>query len=353
VITIYPIPQQLLTSPYLDQLYDPLAGQPDLRIRRIGFRAAVVELLAGRADARIAHWHFFDELTQRPALSATAARTLAFIALIRLLRARGVGLVWTAHNSEPHELRHARWAARAYQAMFGQAHAVIAHSAAAAALLRARYGAGPPLSVIPHGAYVGLYGPRRDKRASRAQLGLPEAGFVALALGTLRPYKGLEILLEAWQGGAGRLLIAGAAKDTGYATLLAARAAAIPGVDFRPQFVPDQALPTWLAAADVLVLPYRKLLTSGVLLWALSYGVPVVAPDVAPVRELVIDGRAGFLFTPADPTALRAALARARAHPDLAALGEAAYAAALPFAWPAIAAQTAALYRRVAAELRG
>jgi len=348
VITIYPIPQQLLTSPYLDQLYDPLAGQPDLHVRRIGFRTAVAELLAGRADTPIAHWHFFDELTQRPALPATAARTLAFIALIRLLRARGVGLVWTAHNSEPHELRHPRWAARAYETMFGQAHAVIAHSAAAATLLRAHYGERAPVSVIPHGSYVGLYGPRRDKRTSRAELGLPDAGFVALALGTLRPYKGLEILLEAWQGGAGRLLIAGAAKDADYATMIAARAAATPGVDFRPQFVPDRALPTWLAAADVLVLPYRKLLTSGVLLWALSYGVPVIAPDVAPVRELVAEGRAGFLFTPTDPAALRAALERARTHPDLAALGEAAYATALPFAWPAIAAQTAALYRHIA-----
>lgn len=352
MITIYPIPHQLATSPYLDQLYAPLARRADLQVRRAGFRPAVAALLRG-PDTRIAHWHFFDELTQRPSRLATAARTLGFVGLIRLMRARGAGLVWTAHNIEPHELRHPCWATRAYEAMFGQAHAVIAHSAAAADLLRSRYGDRAPIAVIPHGSYVGLHGPRRDKRASRVELGLPGAGFVALALGTLRPYKGLEVLLEAWSGMEGRLIIAGEVKDPAYAAEIAARAAAAPGVEFRPAFVPDSALPTWLAAADVVVLPYRKLLTSGVLLWALSYGVPAIAPDVPPVRELVAEGREGFLFAPADAASLRAALERAAAHPNLAALGEAAYAAALPFDWHAIAEQTAALYLRVAGELRG
>ena len=352
MITIYPIPHQLLTSPYLDQLYAPLAARTNMRVRRVGFRPSVAALLRGGTGRRIAHWHFFDELTQRPAPAATAARTLAFIALIRVLRARGVGLVWTAHNIEPHELRHPQWAARAYGTVFSQAHAVIAHSHAAAELLRARYGDRAPITVIPHGSYVGLYGPRRDRATSRAELGMPREGFVALGLGTLRPYKGLELLLSAWQGLDGRLIIAGQAKDPAYSAAIAARAAVLPSVDFRPIFVPDHALPTWLAAADVIVLPYRKLLTSGVLLWALSYGVPVVAPDVPPVRELVREGREGFLFAPNDPAALRAALERARACPDLAALGEAAYAVALRFDWRTIAGQTAMLYQRVAEQLR-
>ena len=353
MITVYPIPHQLLTSPYLDQLYGPLAQYTDLAVRRVGFRSTVVALLRSGAGARIAHWHFFDELTQRPSHLATAARTLAFVALIRRLRAQGVGVGWTAHNLEPHELRHAQWARRAYEAMLTGAHAVIAHSAAAAGLLRARYGGCAPITVIPHGAYVGLYGPRRDKDASRTELGLGSAEFVALCLGTLRPYKGVELLLDAWRGCAGRLVIAGQVKDCDYAAAIARRAAITPGVDFRPAFVPDAALPTWFAAADVVVLPYRKLLTSGVLLWALSYGVPVIAPDLAPVRELVAEGREGFLFAPGDALALRAALERARAHPDLKMLGEAAYATACRFDWPTIAGQTAALYRCVAERLQG
>jgi glycosyltransferase involved in cell wall biosynthesis len=343
---IYPIPRQLITSPYLDQLYRPFEDWPDCRLRRVPFAQALRELLLGR-QPQIAHWHFFDELTQRPSRLATAARTLAFMALLKLLRWRGVKLVWTAHNLEPHELRHPRWAERAYQAMFQHAHTVIAHSHAAADLLRSRYSTATPIQVIPHGAYVGLYGPRQPKNASRAALGLPAEGFIALNLGTLRPYKGLELLLQAWDTSAGRLVIAGGVKDAAYAAQLRTQAHPLAGVDLRLNFVPDAELPIWLGAADVVVLPYRKLLTSGILLWALSYGVPVVAPDVAPVRELIREGEQGFLFAANDPASLRAALGRAAAHPDLAALGERAYQTALPFDWPGIAAKTATVYRAV------
>lgn len=348
LLHIYPIPRQLTTSPYLDQLYAPFDQWPDVVIRRVPFKHAVREIIRKR-ERIIAHWHFFDELTQQPAALTTAVRTMAFIAGLRVLRARGAKLVWTAHNLEPHELRHPRWAERAYRTMFEQAHAVIAHSQAAATLLRSRYHAAAPITVIPHGAYVGLHGPRRAKAASRAALGLPVAGLIALNLGTLRPYKGLELLLEAWSGfaGAGRLLVAGGVKDAAYATALRHQASPINNVDLRLDFVPDADLPTWFGAADVVVLPYRKLLTSGILLWALSYGVPVVAPDVAPVRELISEGVQGFLFTPNDPNSLRNALQRAAAYPDLAALGEAAYQTALPFDWPSIAARTAAVYREV------
>ncbi len=346
-ITVYPIPHQLLTSPYLDQLYAPMANAPGLTIRRIGFRSTLQELLLQRS-ARIAHWHFFDELTQVPAAWQTAARTIAFMGLLRTLRLRGVQQIWTAHNIEPHELRHPAWANRAYIAMLRTANAVIAHSQAAADLLRRRYAVQAAIHVIPHGSYVGLHGPRRDRRESRAQLGLPADEFIALNLGTFRPYKGLELLLDAWQDMPGQLLIVGGAKDQAYASQLKARAALQPNIRVQPQFVPDADLPLWFAAADVIVLPYRKLLSSGILLWALSYGVPVVAPAVAPVQELISEGQQGFLFAPESLEELRAALWRAINHPQLSALGERAYQAALPFDWPTIAAKTAALYRAVA-----
>lgn len=343
---IYPIPRQLTTSPYLDQLYAPFDAWPDLDIRRVPFRQAIRQLLGGSGQ-RVAHWHFFDELTQQPSSLGTMTRTLTFMTLLRAMRWRGTRLVWTAHNIEPHELRHPRWAERAYLTMFQYADMVLAHSDAAAALLRARYAPATPIRVIPHGAYVGLHGPRLPKATSRTALGLPTEAFVALNLGTLRPYKGLELLLEAWQGLTGYLLIAGGVKDAAYAEQLQRRAAPLAGVDLRLNFVPDADLPLWFGAADVVVLPYRKLLTSGILLWALSYGVPVVAPDVPPVRELVREGQQGFVFAPNDATALHAALRRAASHADLAALGEQAYQTALPFDWPTIASKTATVYRQL------
>jgi glycosyltransferase involved in cell wall biosynthesis len=349
-VRVYPLPPQLLTSPYMDQLYGPMAGLAGLEVRRTRPRHAVPELLLGRGP-RILHLHFFDELTQRRGRAQTAARSLAFLALLAGLRARGVRLVWTAHNLAPHELHHPGWGFLVYRTVIRWSDRVIAHSQAARAALEARYGAIPHAAVVPHGSYIGLYGPPRPRAAARAALGLPPKGRLLLCLGALRPYKNIEGLIDAFAGlppdTRGTLLIAGQPKSAGYAAELEARAAAVPGALLRPALVPDADLPDYLGAADALVLPYRSLLTSGVLLWALSYARAVVAPAFGPVCELVADGREGLLFEPGRPDALRGALARALAHPDLDALGRAGLAVAERFPWAEIARRTAEIYREV------
>jgi glycosyltransferase involved in cell wall biosynthesis len=321
-----------------------------IAVRRGRPRYELPALLLG-GGPRILHLHFFDELTQRPGYWQTAARSLLFLALLRLLRLRGARLIWTAHNLQPHETYHAGWGYLVYRYVARWSDTVIAHSHAARAALEAHYGGLPNCMVIPHGSYIGLYGPPRDPAASRAALGLPSNGRVLLNLGTLRPYKGIEDLLTAFArlpaSERGTLLIAGAPKDRAYAAAIERQAAALPGVRLHARFIPDEQLPVYLAAADVVVLPYHALLTSGVLLWALSYARPVVAPAFGAVRELIRDGRSGFLFTPGDRDALRDTLARALAHPDLDGLGQAALAVAQAFAWPKIAAMTASCYRAI------
>lgn len=344
-ITIYPIPRLLATNPYLDLLYAPFAAWPDVQIARQPFAQTLRHgLLHG--GQRVLHWHFFDELTQQPSQAVTALRSMSFIALLRLLALRGAKLVWTAHNLEPHELRYPQWAQRCYQAMAHAAEQIIVHSQAAAQLLDQRYQVAAKTNVIAHGSYIGVYGQPLEQAAAREQLQLMPEGFVALNLGTLRPYKGVELLLEAWSAELGRLLIVGAAKDQRYADQLHQQATN-PSITLRPQFIADALLPAWFAAADVVVLPYRKTLTSGMLLAALSYATPVVAPDLPPVRELIRDGENGFLFEANDVASLRAALHRAAAHPDPQALRQNALQTVQALDWGQIANQTAAVYRRL------
>lgn len=354
MIHVYSLPPQLLNSPYLDQLYGAVQiidSTVGVRVHRVRPRYAVPALLRGHGP-RILHVHFFDELTQRHSRLQTIARSLGFMALLSSLQMRGVQIIWTAHNLEPHELYHPQLGFLVYRWMARHSAAIIVHSQAGHTMLESRYG---PLSrsvVIPHGSYIGLYGSPRDRVESRVALGLPTHGRVLLNLGTLRPYKGLEDLLVAFarlpEKQRGRLLIVGATKDASYAAALQRQAQAVTGASLYQHFVPDSEVPTYLAAADVMVLPYHTLLTSGILLWALSYGRPVVAPAFGPVRELVHEGQQGFLFTPGDPMSLEAALQRALAHPDLDTLGKAGLAVAQQFDWPTIARQTADLYQQVA-----
>ena len=350
MIRIYSLPPQLLNSPYLDQLYGAMTNA-DVTVRRIRPRYAVPEMLRTRGP-RILHIHFFDELTQRHSQLQTAGRSLGFLALLEALRRMGVGIVWTAHNLEPHELYHPQWGFTVYRWVARHSNAVIAHSSAARDALESYYGPLAHCAIIPHGSYIGLYGPMRDRVQSRTALGLPTEGCVFLNLGTLRPYKGLEDFVAAFaalpETARGTLLIAGATKDPAYAASLQHQMHTIPGAHFHQRFVPDSQVPTYLAAADVVVLPYHSLLSSGMLLWALSYGRPVVAPAFGPVREIVQEGVQGFLFTPGDQASLEAALGRALAHPDLQVLGQAALKVAHRFDWPSIARQTVEVYYHVA-----
>ena len=100
-------------------------------------------------------------------------------------------------------------------------------------------------------------------------------------------------------GPGARLLIAGRPRGGASTTRLAAAAAADRRIRLPLRFVPDDELQVWLRAADVVVLPFRDILTSGSAILALSFGRPVVAPALGCLPETV--PTAGVLYDPDAP----------------------------------------------------
>jgi D-inositol-3-phosphate glycosyltransferase len=74
------------------------------------------------------------------------------------------------------------------------------------------------------------------------------------------------------------------------------------------RYIPTSEVPAYYSAADVVVLPYRKIYQSGVLLMAMSYGKPVVASDIEGMTEIITDGVNGYLFVSGDAQSLSAKL---------------------------------------------
>lgn len=70
------------------------------------------------------------------------------------------------------------------------------------------------------------------------------------------------------------------------------------------RYIPDEETLYFYAAADLVVLPYKKIYQSGVLLMAMSLGVPVVASDLPGMCEVVKDEQNGFLFKSEDAESL-------------------------------------------------
>jgi glycosyltransferase involved in cell wall biosynthesis len=257
-------------------------------------------------------------------------------------------VVLTAHDVLPREAQPGQRSGliRAYH----RADAVVVHSEHGARRLREEVGLDPArIHVIPHGAFDHLADPARTPPAALpAELAeVDPRRPVVLCFGLVRPYKGVDVLLDAWrQVDGAELWIVGRPQ----VDLAALRRAAGPTVRFVPRFVTDGEAAAVFARADAVVLPYREIDQSGVLFTALAFGRPLVLTEVGGFPELAPTG-AARLVPPGDADALAAALADVVADPaERARMGAAAArAAATTYAWTTVADAHRRLYESLIA----
>jgi glycosyltransferase involved in cell wall biosynthesis len=252
-------------------------------------------------------------------------------------------LVLTAHDLLPREARPGQ--ARAQRRLYDAIDALVVHSEYGRAHLIDALGVAPgKVHVIHHGAFEHLT--RQPVQAPLPPELPPVKGPVAMFFGLLRPYKGIETLLEAWRGIDGaQLWIVGYPRMN----LGALRTLAPPSVHFVPRFVSDPELAACFSQADLIVLPYsrtERFDQSGVLATALAFGKPSIVSDIGGLSEIAATG-AARLIPPDDPDALHWALVKLFADP--AARQRVAIAAQQaaqgPYSWDTAAHATLALYR--------
>jgi glycosyltransferase involved in cell wall biosynthesis len=142
---------------------------------------------------------------------------------------------------------------------------------------------------------------------ARRQLGLN--GNIALFFGHVRPFKGLDIALNAWRELKSEvtLVVAGEAWWKGEKEYRAL-AHGHTNVKFDFRFIPDAEIATYFAAADVVLAPYRIEAQSGVALTAFHFARPVIATSVGGLPEIIEEGVNGMLVPPEDPAALARAI---------------------------------------------
>jgi glycosyltransferase involved in cell wall biosynthesis len=292
---------ELFTAPFVHGDVPPAAGYA---VRECFYRHAPRG--RGRRAARLAS-HIPDMLrAARYRQHVTHFQWLAVQPLdVHLIRAFARPRVLTAHDVLPREPGLGRRAAQ--RRLYERVDAVVVHSEHGRERLVGELGVAPArVHLIPHGVL---------RPAGDAPLPpeLPPTDLpVALCFGLLRPYKGLDVLMEAWRGIEGaELWIVGAARmDT--APL---RAAAPSGVRFVERYVSEGEAAALFRRADLAVLPYREIDQSGVLFTALGAGVPLVLSAVGGFPEIGAQG-AAEMVAPGDAAGLHDALARLLADPE-------------------------------------
>jgi glycosyltransferase involved in cell wall biosynthesis len=180
------------------------------------------------------------------------------------------------------------------------------------------FGVQPALvTVIPYGINNAIRDTSLTTTDAKHELGILDREKTILFFGNIAPYKGLEYLIAAFkrlleQGESYRLIIAGRPKDCDrYWTAIR------DGINdeiqsgrilLKAEFIPDDDTEVYFKAADVAVLPYTRIYQSGVLFLAHSFGLPVIAADVGSLKDDIIEGSTGFVFSPEDPVDLAKAI---------------------------------------------
>jgi glycosyltransferase involved in cell wall biosynthesis len=220
---------------------------------------------------------------------------------------------------------------------------------------------GARVSVIPFGINNSV--PHTDMSAQEAKrrLGLKPTEKAILFYGAIRPYKGLEHLVDAFLDAAARnpdfrLIIAGEPKRgaSEYWRGIQDRIAASPyahQVIQKAYFIPDEETEVYFKAADVSALPYSMIFQSGVLVLSYSFGLPVVAADVGSFRDDIAEGQTGYLFQPGDPRDMAATFERYFTGPLYRSLstvrGEIETMAEEKYSWAAVSRATRKVYEEI------
>jgi glycosyltransferase involved in cell wall biosynthesis len=294
--------------------------------------------------------HVPDMLRYRRAAQAADVVHFQWLAVQHLdgpLLPRGRPLVLTAHDILPREARPGQ--REAQRRLYDRFDAVVVHSEHGRRRLTAELGVEDArVQVIPHGVFEHLAAEDDTGESGVAvdppfETDLP----VVLCFGLMRPYKGIDLLLEAWRGIDGaELWIAGMPRMD----ISALTASAPASVRFVPRFLGDDELPAYFRRADLVVLPYREIDQSGVLFTALAFGRPLLLSDVGGFPEIADTG-AARIFPAGDGPALHNALQELLGDRSaLAAMSDSAReSAAGDYSWDAVGRRTLALYERLLA----
>lgn len=161
--------------------------------------------------------------------------------------------------------------------------------------------------IIPHGNFESIA--KIDKSQARKALSLPEHAFIFLFFGQIKKVKGLDILLQAFTKIVKQdihLIIAGKVwkDDFNIYQEIIDKNNLHNNLTAHIYYISDQQVPLYYHAADTIVLPYREIYQSGVLLMAMSYQLPVIVSNLPAMVEIIQDQYNGFVFTKENPDAL-------------------------------------------------
>ena len=226
--------------------------------------------------------------------------TLLLLDLI-IVKFLPITIVWTIHNKYHHEQKYQRteriinetllWVADSTTVKCEEARDIILNT-----YRNAQY---QDPEIISDGSYINTYTNTVSKREARKDIDVLEDEFIYLFFGMVREYKGIPELIDAFDELSikdAQLWIVGKPRPEEFGQYLQELVKGVDGVHLVFNYVPDDRIQYYLNMADVLVLPYRDILNSGSTHLGMSFGLPIIAPQIGCIPATVSDDNRKFLY---------------------------------------------------------
>lgn len=301
-------------NPYQKELSNAL-NKTSITVTGLSYRIFFILDVIMLPKPTVLHLHWLHSFLTRATYTKSLVSSAIFLLQLLILRVLGVEIVWTVHNLKNHDNKFLSLERVCRSLVAKICHSLIVHCDAVQGDVIKILNLKDPnkIHAVPHGNYIDSYQNSISRESARNILNLTNSGTTFLFLGLIRPYKGVPELIDAFSATNNledaHLLIAGKVwgEDKNFRNLIDEKVENTSNATLVPEFIADEDLQLYFNACDVVVFPYKDILTSGAVLLAMSFGKACIAPQIGCICD-TLDSDGSFLYDPQSPHGLSNAI---------------------------------------------
>lgn len=241
----------------------------------------IIELIKYRNKVKVIHLHWPESLWRSQYRILTLLKVIHFLIILKVSKVLGYKWVMSAHNVTPHyKVLMPKVEYRMRQYIIREFDGIVGHAFNTKQDLKLAYGSsGKKYMLALHGIYNNYYPITIDRRNLREQYGIdPDAKIILSINAYHRENRGADEITKTWSHLSDKnnvnLLITGNTPNNHQELMNDGHYHHIKGR------VPDQEIGNILNAVDYLLLNYKNITTSGMYFLALTFRLPIIAPDI-------------------------------------------------------------------------
>ena len=273
-----------------------------------------------RSNTKLLHMHWIDRYTgfRSKKIYVSLLKSILFMFDVYLIKKLlKTKIIWTLHNLYSHECSHPRIEQFIRTFFSNHVEVLICHCKQAKKQIITEFNTIPnKIKIIPIGNYIKCYKNDISRTNAREHLDLQSEDLVLLSFGAIRPYKGIENLIDCfneinWGELGVKLLIVGKPVNDQIKLKLIKNSKTNQNIIFNFKFIQEDDIQLYFNASDIVVFSYKKILSSAGILLAMSFGKAIIAPKLGCIVD-ILDAKKAFLFNPQYKLGLLGALEKTK-----------------------------------------